>query len=58
MIKVELTENDAELFKIFMQFKHTWRILFNGKIRSNKVILHFDSDGNMRKAEYPVILES
>jgi len=57
-MRIELKDNEIKIFKIFRQYQTIWEKLFGTAIRGNKVILHFDHDGRLRKAEIPTIIEN
>lgn len=48
-ISVDLTKEEAELFKTFRQYQDIWQEVF--KTKGGKVVLHFDSDGKIRQAD-------
>lgn len=49
-VKIELNNEEAELFKKFRQYQDVWEGIF--QIKSGKAILHFDELGILRKIEY------
>ena len=50
MIKIELTNSEAELFKKFAQYQNDWEKVFH--IRGGSATLHFDDVGKIRQIEY------
>lgn len=56
--KIELTKEDAERFKLFMQHYDNFNKLLAGgffNIRGASGTAHFDKDGNIRKVEAVMI---
>lgn len=49
-IKIELTEEEANLFKWFRKYQHIWEEVF--KIKAGNTTLHFDEHGELREVEY------
>lgn len=56
-IKIEMTEKEADLFLVFKKYQKIWQYVFGQNIRNNKVILHFDGDSQLRKAEISMIIK-
>lgn len=53
-ITIELIKEEVELFKKFREYQEIWEEIF--KVRSGKVILHFDYDKKLRKVEIKQIV--
>ncbi len=49
-IILELDEKDAQLFILFRKYQDTWERVF--EIKGGSATIHFDLQGNMRKAEF------
>ena len=47
-IKIELTKEEAELFKRFREYQNIWAEIF--KIRSGKAVLYFNEEGDLMQA--------
>ena len=54
---IVLVNSEAETFKLFRKYQAVWERIFKEPIKANKVILHFDQDGNLRKVEIPSVLD-
>lgn len=54
---ITLLSTEAEIFKLFRKYQVVWERIFREPIKANKVILHFDQDGNLRKVEIPAVME-
>ena len=48
--KIELTPEEARLFKRFRQYKGIWERVFD--MRNGNVILHLNSKGEIKKKEF------
>jgi len=46
--KIELTPEDARLFRWFREYQHIWEQVF--KIRSGKAVLYFNDKGILMEA--------
>lgn len=58
MEKIELTHEDAELFKLFCKHRQKFEMLNESglfDVRGGAAIIHFDANGNIRKTEIPII---
>ena len=51
---VYLPSSEARLFNLFRKHQVIWERIFDETTKGNKVILHFDHDGALRKVEIPV----
>ncbi len=52
MIKIELTNEDASLFKLFREYQDRFKVLLDNKvfeIKNGKAVLNFDSEGKLRQ---------
>ena len=53
-IKIELSEQDAEMFKLFRQYQDSFQLLIANKvfsIKNGKAILNFDKNGALRQID-------
>jgi len=48
-VSIDLTEEEAELFKFFRQYQGLWEDIM--RMKGGKAILHFDSTGKIRQAD-------
>lgn len=56
--KIELTDEDVEKFKHFMECYDNFERLYSSgffNIRGASGTVHFDKDGNIRKVEAPIV---
>lgn len=51
---IYLAVEEVQTFELFRKYQAIWEWIFKEPIRANKVILHFDHDGNLRLAEKPM----
>ena len=52
MLKIELTDEDARLFKLFREYQDRFKVLLDNKVfetKNGKAILNFDSAGKLRQ---------
>lgn len=53
-VTIILTQDDAELFKLFREFQDDFKLLLDNSVFSFKngsVVMHRDSEGQLRKIE-------
>jgi len=50
LVKIELTEKEAKVFKWFRRYQNIWEKMF--EMRNGKITLHLNNKGEIRKKEF------